>query len=890
MASYWAALPPALLVLWLAQGLTPAPALAADAPVPSAKLTQPPKLLQFVEATWPADATPTTQPVVVLLQLDLDATGAVAKAEVVQSAGPLFDRAARDAALQMRFQPAQWDGVPGPVRILYRYRLVWRAPLRAVLAGQVRDGDRGKPVAGHRLEAVGLAGAVTLTRADGRFELRDLPGGTLRIRLTGKPFQEVEVAEVLTVGMRTEVRYTVSRQTVAAQAEDDYEIEAKAPPLRRDPVAIRVDAAQAMRIPGAQGDVLKVVDSLGGVGRAAVGSSDVVVWGSAPGESRTYVDGVPIPRLYHQGGLRSVIHPDLVAGLELLPGGYGPSWGRSLGAVVAAQSKRVADLLGPRDSTGQRPWSASLAVDPLEGGARVAGEWAGMAVAAAGRMSWLQELAGGFIDPTVQELLPLPKYRDGQVRLALQDDPGQRLDLSWLHSRDESTRVVARADPSQAISDTKRDGFDRLILRGQRTLPAAAEANWALWLGRDQAMQQAQVGLLGTAQDRETWRGGVRADWRKALSLQLDLLAGIDLEVEHATEQRTGSIGAPPREGDLKVFGQLPPERLASDRWSTLFAGAAPWVAAALKLADEKLVVEPGLRLDPQVRSVSRRTPLAGNTPEIGLFSMDFSVEPRLQVRSQLSEGVKARAAWAKVQQPSAAGDLSSVFGNPALLAAPGEHAVVAAEVTLPVGLTLEVAAFHLQAEQLGVRSPYEQPLLAQALVSTGESRSTGLQVSAKAQPSARWLAWFTWTWSQAERRNSAKDSWRLSDYDQPHLLTAALAWQPAEGWDLGLRLRLASGTPRTPVVGAWYDALRDQWQPLYGSLNSERLPLFVQADVRAARRWQGKRAWAEAYVEVQNATYHQNAEDYVYSGDFAWRDVLRGLPILPLAGLKCGF
>ena len=80
--------------------------------------------------------------------------------------------------------------------------------------------------------------------------------------------------------------------------------------------------------------MLKVVENLPGVARAAAGSSSLVVWGSAPQDTRVYVDGVHVPLLYHGGGYRSILPSNFVKSVELAPGGYGPSYGRGLGGLV----------------------------------------------------------------------------------------------------------------------------------------------------------------------------------------------------------------------------------------------------------------------------------------------------------------------------------------------------------------------------------------------------------------------------------------------------------------------------------------------------------------------------------------------------------------------------
>ena len=63
----------------------------------------------------------------VVLQLAIGATGTVDRADVKESAGLAFDEAAAAAARQFVFEPAEIDGKPSPIRILYRYAFVFTA-------------------------------------------------------------------------------------------------------------------------------------------------------------------------------------------------------------------------------------------------------------------------------------------------------------------------------------------------------------------------------------------------------------------------------------------------------------------------------------------------------------------------------------------------------------------------------------------------------------------------------------------------------------------------------------------------------------------------------------------------------------------------------------------
>ena len=75
----------------------------------------------------------------------------------------------------------------------------------------------------------------------------------------------------------------------------------------------------------------------------------------------------------------------------------------------------------------------------------------------------------------------------------------------------------------------------------------------------------------------------------------------------------------------------------------------------------------PGLRIDPMVRSVSRKVPQENDVPAIGVFEQNLAAEPRLSVRYTPHERLTLHGATGIYHQQPAAADLSAVFGNPLL-------------------------------------------------------------------------------------------------------------------------------------------------------------------------------------------------------------------------------
>src|SRR5262249_53244261 len=119
----------------------------------------------------------------------------------------------------------------------------------------------------------------------------------------------------------------------------DEEVVVRASRIKKETVETTIRTEEARRVPGTQGDTLKVVQNLPGVGRSAFGSGQLIVWGASPRDTRVVVDGVDIPALYHVGGLRSTVNSDLVQSIDLSPGSYSAEYGRGLGGLVRVATR-----------------------------------------------------------------------------------------------------------------------------------------------------------------------------------------------------------------------------------------------------------------------------------------------------------------------------------------------------------------------------------------------------------------------------------------------------------------------------------------------------------------------------------------------------------------------
>ncbi|MES1177507.1 MAG: TonB-dependent receptor [Myxococcales bacterium] len=849
------------------------------------RLTRPPKLSKFVEAPYPEAEKASGRTASVVMQVGISATGTVDAVQVIESAGPAFDAAAVAAVQQFLFEPAEVNNRPSPIRINYRYDFVIKeeAPTTAQFAGLVKNHQTGEALSGVSIALDnGMSG---VTDAAGRFEFDGVEPGKHRVTLSRSDLKALQSEESFEAGKKVDATYDVEFNTpekaAADEEPDDLEIVIIAPTLTKQVVSTKVDADQARRVAGTSGDVLKIVENLPGVARATAGSGQVVVWGAAPEDTRVYVDGMRVPLLYHFGGFRSVIHSDFVRSVELIPGGYGAQYGRGLGGLVKVDT---------RDPASDR-LHGSAAVDLIDASAAVTGPLGkNFSAAIAARRSHLDWVLNQVTSKDVSAFFPIPQYYDGQARVRYQPAKKTFVELGGMLSSDDVSRTVSNADPAYRKQENKSLDFQRLYLRYETDTDDGGKVSVMPWVGWDRSTLIGRFGGTPTVLEVDTHDYGFRASYRGRAASFLTAEVGLDLEAASHAARRVGSVTAPPREGDARAFGQPPSDQINIDTWDTTEGSAAPYIEGDFSLLQDKLHIIPGLRLEPQFTGVSKRVPTQGVFAPQGVYTSDTAIEPRLAVRYALSSRVTFKAAFGQYRQAAQPEDLSASFGNPSLQSARATHLLFGGAFELGKTVSLETTVFHSSSEGLTVRNASTSPLIAQALVSSGEGRSYGAQFLLRRELAKGFFGWVAYTILRSERKDAASSDYRLFDYDQTHVLTALASYDLGKGFDVGVRGRYASGYPRTPVVGSYFDSRRATYEPILGAKNSIRIPDFVEVDVRASKRFKIQSTTLEIYLDVQNVSNRKNPEEIAYNADYTQKRYIEGLPLLPVLGAKWEF
>jgi len=849
---------------------------------PEAKRTLvPPKLLHFVEAEFPASEQASGRGATVVLQISITESGSVAEVKAIGSAGASFDAAAVAAAKQFIFSPATADGKPIPVKITYQYVFTFTEKLvkrtTADFGGTVRDRATKQPLANVRVALD--TGQMSMTGDHGEFSIPEVVPGEHAVTLSGERLVTVGTTETFEASKRIDATYEVEpKKESKGGDEDEEEIVVTAPRLKKQVVSTEVQAAQATRVPGTQGDVLKVVENLPGVARSAAGSGTLVVWGSAPQDTRVYVTGVHVPRLYHDGGYRSIVNSDFVQSVELVPGGYGSSYGRGLGGLVTVAYR-------PLDDEGIH---GSVAADTIDVSAAARGKVGDRVhVAVAARKSWLDSVVSAVTTENVGQYVPIPRYWDGQARAVVDLGPHETIEVGTILSSDQTTRNLTNPDPSLSTSQTSGLDFQRVYLRYERHLPDSSIIDVVPSWGLNSSSLANRYGSTLTTVDNDSNILGFRAGWRGPATQFLRLSAGLDGELLVSSLHRSGSLGFPPREGDIYVFGQAPPSQVSSDAWKTVVGSVGAYVEGDASFFGDSLHVVPGVRFEPYFTGTNRIMPPLPGNPNVSYSREEPVIEPRISLRYAFTPRISMKAAYGVYHQAPQPEDMSSQFGTPTLDLSTAEHWLVGGSFQLTELLSAEVTGFISSSSDLVVRSQSDSPFVAQALDQNGVGRSYGTQFLFRQQKVGPFFGWVSYSILRSERRDAPGLDWRLFDYDQSHVFTALGSYDLGSGFEFGMRFRYSTGYPRTPVIGSYYDSKAGAIEPIFGAHNSIRIPFFMSLDARLSKRFKIGRSEGEVYLDVQNVTNHSNPEEIVYDTRYTQKAYITGFPIMPVIGAR---
>ena len=874
---------------------------------PAPQLTKPPLLRRPPQPVYPPQALAEKLSADVTLQIDIDPDGRVAAAVVTTPAGHGFDEAATAAATAMEFSPAEVDGKPAKIRIAYVLHFrpevgavpapvlpappplageppppapsppVPTTPPPELVRGRVREKGTREPIAAADVAVVWnffapsspalpppKAVVVTATDADGRFVLRGTAPDGLRLIISDAEHEPCvrDLPPAALASGRVPWPAIVCFQPPRSGGQ--YETRVRGQREHEEVTRHTLSRDELTSVPGTFGDPLRVIQNMPGVARIPYGLGQLVVRGAAPQDSGVFIDGQKVPYVFHFLGGPSVLTPSLIEKIDFYPGGFGVRYGRVTAGIldVSLRNEPLTQVHGSAD------------VNLLDSSATVEGPLGGgVSGSLSARRSYIDLLLPYVIKGRVgsSAVVATPVYWDYQSRADKDLGRKGRLSLAVFGSND-SLHVVAQ-DPARGDIDLgTRIGFHRVVATW--TVSAGA---WVSRLSPAYGYDLYRFGSGDVGVDRDTHLLTLREDLSRPLARNLKLALGLDLQL--AFDNTHLHIPVP---AITRTFGRSMPDLVDVNRPLTNL-GSAVYAEALWDVVPSVRVV-PGVRFDQFHYNRTDR----------------FSADPRVVARWAVTARTAVKGGVGLFHQPQEPQVLDDQYGNPSLPLIWSDQYHLGLERRFTPVITLDATAYYAGRHNLPVRDPKDQ------FTADGRGRAYGLEVLLRHEITRNFYGWVSYTLSRAEQTVAtvgnqglmttagisapgSQPAYYPTPFDQTHNLIAIASYK-VSAWELGARFRLVTGVPQTPIEGAIYDADYASYRPVLGPANSTRRQTFHQLDVRVERTF--TRDWWRLgiYLDIQNVYNAQNPEATTY--DFRYREStpVRGLPFLPVLGIRGRF
>ena len=700
--------------------------------------------------------------------------------------------------------------------------------------------------------------AEAVTDSDGRFSFRGLPEGTWEVVIEETEYYPYSSTEEIDRRLVTEVTYYVERELYG---DNVSRTTTEAPD--REVTRRVIEVSEIQRIPGNNNDAIRVVQNLPGVARASFGGGDVIVRGSAPEDTRFFVDGMNLPLLYHFGGLRSTLPSEMLSQITLYPGAYPAEYGRATGGIVAVE------LNAPLDDQ----YNGYIDVNLFETGVFFQGPIVdGVTFQAGARRSYIDAILRPLADTLELNFTTAPRYWDYQLKLDFRVVEDHDFVLFYFTSDDLLDLVLQ--DESELPPD-QRGGVR--IFTGFQSVIAGVESRFSEDVTNEFRVQLSIPRFefnVGTDlffdltvwqmnwRDTLEWRASETVTWR----------GGID--IAHGVADISLRLPRPPVEGEEAV--DFESQEVLEQSVNQDFYEPAAFTELDLRPI-EPLQIVPGLRTD------------------YNRVLDQWSLDVRLAVRYTVLEDLVLKAGFGTFHQPPTPDQTDEVFGNPELRFEEAIHYVLGTEYQITDYLDLNAELFYKDLNNLVSRSEDvvtgdDGEERAEIYNNGGIGRVFGAELMLRHQLANNFFGWFAYTVSRSERLDDGEDEWRLFDFDQSHIFTVLGTYNLPRNWSVGARFRLVSGNPTTPIIGSVFDADNDTYVRVPGESNSIRQPLFHQLDIRIDKQWIYNWSTLTWYLDLQNVYNQMNQEDVAFSYDYSEQADITGLPIIPAFGLRWEF
>jgi hypothetical protein len=641
---------------------------------------------------------------------------------------------------------------------------------------------KGKGIALAKVE-VKLDGKLFFTDPQGEVRLQIPAEGDGKVEIFRKGYERLEVpfSELRPAGEFDIFLYpAVSNENVVVVTGK------KRPQVSRKTVSIQESRKIA---PG--GDPAQVVRLLPGVQSQGF-SSEVVVRGSGPRDSRYYIDDFEVPFIFHGIGNLSVVQPGLMSEVDFDAGGFGAEYGDATGGIITIRTT---------NEVPERPLTELLVNIPFYSGVfhtRPVAEDASLSVSI--RRSYAEFFVQKVLDSQFAEdsggVTLVPYFGDAHAVYLKKHESGHSK-FSLLAAYD-GVKAQIPAD-----SFANEDGYANIEFRtsfvnaGVEHL-SRINRDWKYTTTPQLYYFDTDANFVGNTFGNTVTNLRAPTTFARRISKNEELIVGIDPIFAEA-KVKVNAIDFRP--GDPTFDPEDAPRRTLTKTY--MRQTHAAWTAIDQEFGP--VILTPGIRAF------------------YDSFITESGFDPRLSSRYTVTESSLLKAAVGQYSQTPEPQVSTRDFGNPNLDFVRSLHYVLGLETRWGDDWTTELQGFYKATKNIITPDPdlrYDND---------GSSRSRGAEVFIRRNLTGRVFGWLSYTYSKTEERESDDQPFRDSQYDQTHVVNAVASYRLSGTWELGTRYNHHTGETYTPVTDAVYNANLDKYRRRDDPRNdySKRLPEY---------------------------------------------------------------
>jgi CarboxypepD_reg-like domain/TonB-dependent Receptor Plug Domain len=725
-----------------------------------------------------------------------------------------------------------------------------------IVRGRVSTVTTNKPI---EFATVGIDGTTIGTQTDdkGEYEIKNLTPGLYNIKIsslgyTAKTIYEIEV---------TNAKPAIVMVELESSEQKLNEVVVKANSFQRkeeSPVSVRsIGVNEIQRYPGGNRDISNILQSLPGVGLGTSFRNDLIIRGGSTAENKFYCDDIEIPNINHfvtqggSGGPRGILNVDFIREVNFYTSAFPANRGNTLSSAMDIRLRDGRDDRWGGTATLGITESALSAEGPLN-----KKKTATLLLSArTSYFDWFFKLIDIPIKPTFTDFQLKAKWKispkDELIVLGLVAIDNFTLNLAVKPT--EQNRYTLRAFPFQKqYSNTEGLKYTHFFDKSSLQIVASTSQliNVIDKYQDNNAVNETPTNHTFKYRSTES-ETKLRAEWTKRTNgWKINIGGNYEWAYYYNSSDFTGPYTRILYQTTLNIHKY----------------GASAQVSKSL--AQEKLTLSLGLRLDGNSYNASMANPLNQLSPRL---SLSYAITDRIRWNFNTGYYHQTPTYLVLGYRDSTGG----LVNQPRTSYMRNLHLVTGFELTTKVNSRISIEGFYKQYFNVPFLLDDSIALANKGsdfgfvgnnpATSTSKGRAYGVEFLYEQKLYKGWFGIVAYTlfWSQFENRAGG---YSPSSWDTRHIISLTAGKKFKHNWELGGRFRMQGGQPYTPFNQAYssqvqvYDA-NPQGVKDYSQLNAATLPWFHQLDMRVSKKWYLKKWSIELYLDVQNLYFHKQEQ-----------------------------